>query len=170
MARWSRTYSFSRVPARRASERYSSPKGKENRAVQGEHEARSGGTGAADRVSVHTMSDEHYAWVGRRVLVTGASGFVGQWLVKHLIGRGAEAFVHTRDRSSAAGDITDRPLLQRMLTEHRIEVVFHLAAQSLLPDSVADPTTTFEVNIRGTWTVLEACRRAGVAHLGPVTK
>jgi CDP-glucose 4,6-dehydratase len=60
------------------------------------------------------------------------------------------------------GDICDPPLLERALGEYEVDTVFHLAAQAIVGVANRGPTSTFETNIRGTWTVLEACRRAGV--------
>lgn len=61
------------------------------------------------------------------------------------------------------GDVADPGLgLDRALREHDVSVVFHLAAQSILEQARRAPLETWEVNVRGTWLVLEACREAGV--------
>lgn len=123
-------------------------------------------------------------WRGRSVLVTGASGFVGSWLVNGLVARGARVvgLVHRhegggerpsnltllglRERISVVeGDIADLAFLQRSLAEHEIDSCFHLAAQALVGIAATSPIATFDVNICGTWNVLEACRVAGVERI-----
>jgi CDP-glucose 4,6-dehydratase len=117
------------------------------------------------------MSD---AWRDRRVLVTGATGLLGGWLVQALSARGAYVVAIVRDtvpRSrfvaerivdrvvTVRGDVTDYLLVERVLAEYEIECVFHLAAQAIVTIANRAPLSTFETNVRGTWTVLEACRR-----------
>lgn len=114
-------------------------------------------------------------WLDRPCLVTGASGFLGGWLVKRLIAAGAELVCPLRDwvpgsqliREGLAekvnmvrGDITDQKLLERTLGEYEIKTVFHLAAQTIVTIANRNPVSTFDSNIRGTWTLLEACRRS----------
>jgi CDP-glucose 4,6-dehydratase len=60
------------------------------------------------------------------------------------------------------GDVCDGALIERALAEYEVDTVFHLAAQTLVGVAGAAPISTFEVNIRGTWVVLEACRRLGI--------
>jgi CDP-glucose 4,6-dehydratase len=113
-------------------------------------------------------------WRDRRVLITGGSGFLGAWLSRLLVDAGAR--VQAFDLSPGVclavhglaervpvirGSVLDLPAVERALGEHGIEVCFHLAGQSLIEGAAAGPLSAFEVNIRGTWTVLEACRRAG---------
>lgn len=62
--------------------------------------------------------------------------------------------------STVRGDIVDRALLERTLGEYEIEVVFHLAAQTIVGIANRNPLSTFSANIEGTWSVLEACRRS----------
>ncbi len=114
-------------------------------------------------------------WRDRSVLVTGASGLVGSWVVKALLERGAAPVCLVRDwvprselvRSGTLekatvvrGDVTDSSLLERMLGEHEVESVVHLAAQTIVGIANRNPLSTFESNVRGTWCVLEACRRS----------
>jgi CDP-glucose 4,6-dehydratase len=114
-------------------------------------------------------------WVDRPTLVTGASGLVGSWLTKCLASRRADVVCLVRDwvpqselvRSGALervkivrGDICDRELLERTLCEYGIDTVFHLAAQTIVGVANANPISTFESNVRGTWNLLESCRRA----------
>jgi len=114
-------------------------------------------------------------WLDRPVLVTGAGGFLGGWLVQRLLAAGAEPVCPLRDWvpssqliredyvsrvNLARGDITDQHFLERCLGEYEVRTVFHLAAQSIVPIANRNPLSTFESNIRGTWCLLEACRRS----------
>jgi len=114
-------------------------------------------------------------WQDRPVLVTGATGLVGSWLVRRLIGAGATVVCLVRDwipnselvRSQlieqvrvVRGDVCDQALLERTLGEYEIESVIHLAAQTIVGIANRNPISTFETNIQGTWALLEACRRS----------
>ena len=114
-------------------------------------------------------------WRDRRVLVTGASGLVGGWLTRRLVNEGAGVVCLVRDwvpqsellRSRLServnlvrGDVCDRDTVERAIGEYEAGVVFHLAAQTIVGIANRNPISTFESNIRGTWTVLEACRRS----------
>ncbi len=114
-------------------------------------------------------------WQDRPVLVTGATGLVGGWLVRRLVGLGAEVVCLVRDWIPQSelvssrlieqvkivrGDIRDQELLERTLGEYEIVSVFHLAAQTTVGVANRNPVSTFDVNIRGTWLLLEACRRS----------
>lgn len=114
-------------------------------------------------------------WQDRAVLVTGGTGLLGSWLVPRLIDAGANVVCLVRDwvpqselvRSGriaqvnvVRGEITDHDLLERALGEYEIEVVFHLAAQTIVGIANRNPTSTFSTNIGGTWNLLEACRRS----------
>ena len=116
---------------------------------------------------------------GRSVFVTGAYGLLGSWLAKALLREGARVTVLKRDAVTASalvleeterrvnvvhGDVADLPALERALGEYEVDTVFHLAAQAIVGVARRAPVATFETNIRGTWNVLEACRRAGVAR------
>ena len=113
-------------------------------------------------------------WLDRPTLVTGATGLVGSWLVKRLVDAKADVLCLVRDwvpqselvRSSTLdrvkvvrGDVRDQSLLERALAESEIDTVIHLAAQTIVPVAGRNPMSTFETNIAGTWTLLEACRR-----------
>ena len=114
-------------------------------------------------------------WRDRSVLVTGGTGLLGSWLVKQLIDAGSNVVCLVRDwvpqsellRSrrieqvnTVRGDITDRDLIERTLGEYEVEVVFHLAAQTIVGIANRNPVSTFSTNIEGTWKLLEACRRS----------
>jgi CDP-glucose 4,6-dehydratase len=114
------------------------------------------------------------SWNGRRVLVTGATGIVGSWLCRELLRAGAHvtAFVLDDDprsdffRSATAtkcaivrGNLTQYADCARAVNASESEVVFHLGAQTLVGAAVRDPIETFESNVRGTYNLLDACRR-----------
>jgi CDP-glucose 4,6-dehydratase len=114
-------------------------------------------------------------WRDRPVLVTGATGLVGSWLTRRLWEAGADVVCLVRDwvpqselvRSRVLervkvvrGDVCDRDAIERALGEYEIDTVFHLAAQTIVGIANRNPVSTFESNIRGTWNLLEACRRS----------
>jgi len=114
-------------------------------------------------------------WQDRRTFVTGGTGFVGANLVAGLVKLGARVVCLERDVvqpnsldvlglrqsvSVVSGSIEDLPLIERVLNEYEIDSVFHLAAQALVGAANRSPLSTFEANIRGTYLVLEACRRS----------
>jgi CDP-glucose 4,6-dehydratase len=116
----------------------------------------------------------------RSILVTGAYGLLGGWLTAALVEGGARVSVIRRDeqgRSALAitgleasvdvihGDICTDGLIERALAEYEIDTVFHLAAQTIVPTANRSPLSTFDTNIRGTWTLLEACRHHGVERV-----
>jgi CDP-glucose 4,6-dehydratase len=117
---------------------------------------------------------------GRSVLVTGAHGLLGSWLVKGLLEAGARIVAIRRDEPAISslgllglservdtvnGDICADGLVARALNEYEVTDVFHLAAQTLVGTANHAPLSTFETNIRGTWLVLEACRTHGVERV-----
>ncbi|EMI55786.1 GDP-mannose 4,6-dehydratase [Rhodopirellula sallentina] len=114
-------------------------------------------------------------WRDRRVFVTGGTGLVGGWLIRRLLDAGADVVCLIRDWTPFAeivqndlikhvtvvrGDICDQECLERILGEHEIETVMHLAAQTIVGIANRNPVSTFEANIGGTWKLLEACRRS----------
>jgi CDP-glucose 4,6-dehydratase len=113
---------------------------------------------------------------GRSVLVTGAHGLLGAWLVKALLECGARVVAIRRDEPALSalgllgierevdvvgGDICADGLVERVLAEYEVDSVFHLAAQTQVGTANRSPRSTFETNVRGTWIVLEACRHHG---------
>jgi CDP-glucose 4,6-dehydratase len=112
-------------------------------------------------------------WRDKRVLVTGATGIVGTWLVEALLETGAHlvALVHDWDPQSPSirkgtirqvavvtGALEDYRTLERAINEHEIDTVFHLGAQPIVGVANRSPLPTFEANIRGSYNLLEACR------------
>ncbi len=114
-------------------------------------------------------------WRDRPVFVTGATGLLGGWLIKRLLEAGADVVCLVRDWVPQSelvqnrlmervkvvrGDVRDQALLERALGEYEIDTVFHLAAQTIVGVANRNPVATFETNIQGTWSLLEACRRS----------
>jgi len=112
-------------------------------------------------------------WRERRVFVTGATGIVGSWLVRELLAKGANVAVLVRDADPQSellrsgdlqrctvfnGSVEDLWTLERAISLHEAECVFHLAAQTIVGVAHRNPFTTFETNVRGTYNLLEACR------------
>lgn len=113
-------------------------------------------------------------WKNTPVLVTGCTGLLGSWLCKELINRKANVVGLIRDwvpksvliddgyidaMNIVRGDVNDFQTMERIINEYEIEVVFHLAAQTIVETANRNPLSTFESNIKGTWNILEACRR-----------
>lgn len=116
-------------------------------------------------------------WRGRRVLVTGHTGFKGCWLAKWLVRMGAvvtgyaleaEAYSNLyllsgleHDMSSVIGDVQDFGRLSAVINQARPEVVFHLAAQAQVREAYRHPVATYATNVMGTVHLLEAIRQHG---------
>lgn len=117
-------------------------------------------------------------WQGRRVLLTGHTGFKGSWLSLTLARLGARVtgfslppptrpslFELARVADGLAhvqGDVRDAAALRRVFAAAEPELVLHLAAQPLVRESYRAPVVTYETNVMGTVNVLEACRHAPV--------
>jgi len=113
-------------------------------------------------------------YAGKRVLITGHTGFKGSWLSTWLLQLGAEVAGYSLEPPSSPsnfvvlglekrikhylGDVRDRSRLKQVFEEFKPDFVFHLAAQALVRHSYKDPVTTFEVNALGTLNVLECLR------------
>jgi CDP-glucose 4,6-dehydratase len=121
------------------------------------------------------MSTKEGFWRDRPVLVTGATGLLGSWLTESLLVAQADVVCLVRDwvpgselnRSGTIertkvvrGDVRNEKTLERVLGEYETEVLFNLAAQTIVPIANRNPLSTFETNIGGTWNVLEAARRS----------
>lgn len=113
-------------------------------------------------------------WRGKTCLVTGATGFLGGSLVADLLEQGAQVVALVRDmvpqsRFAATdlskrakivrGALEDYGVIERALNEYAVDTVFHLGAQAIVGVANRNPLSTFEANIKGTWVLLEACRR-----------
>src|SRR6476661_7992063 len=103
-------------------------------------------------------------WQRRRVFVTGATGLVGSWLTQWLVDAGADVVALVRDGipgsnfyrfgldgrvATVRGDLEDYALMARILNEYEVEVVFHLAAQTIVGIANQNPLSTFSANIQG---------------------
>ncbi|MET0510866.1 MAG: NAD-dependent epimerase/dehydratase family protein [Thermoleophilaceae bacterium] len=112
-------------------------------------------------------------------LVTGAQGFLGSWLAQRLLDEGRAVVALRRDVEPdsrfrtegiedrcivAMADLTDHDALVRVLNEHEVGEVFHLAAQTIVSTANRSPLATWEANVRGTWSLLEACRSLGTVR------
>jgi CDP-glucose 4,6-dehydratase len=113
----------------------------------------------------------------KRALVTGGHGFVASHLARALLERGDSVTVLDLAPPPLSGlvlqgvapevelveaDLRDARAVGAAVERSEFDVVFHLAAQTLVGPALADPSATFEANVLGTWTLLEACRRADV--------
>jgi len=110
-------------------------------------------------------------WRDRAVFVTGGTGLLGSALVQALVAHGANVVALVRDdvpkslfeplRSQVTvvrGQLEDYDTLVRAVNEYEVDTVFHLGAQTLVSVANRGPLATFEVNVRGTYNLLEACR------------
>lgn len=120
------------------------------------------------------MPTKNTFWRDRPVFVTGCTGLLGSWLTEALIGKEACVTGLIRDYVPSSnlvrsgmhsrinvvrGELEDFALIQRVLNEYEIDTVFHLGAQTIVPIANMNPLSTFEANIKGSWNLLEACRR-----------
>jgi CDP-glucose 4,6-dehydratase len=114
-------------------------------------------------------------WSGKNVLVTGATGLVGSWLVQELLLQKANVacLVWDSDPTSELissglidetlvinGDLADITACEKAMSSSNCEYVFHLGAQTIVGEALQDPVRTFRSNIQGTWNLLEAIRKS----------
>jgi CDP-glucose 4,6-dehydratase len=117
-------------------------------------------------------------WRNKSVLVTGATGLVGSWLVRDLLEKGAQvtALVLDNDPNSQLirsgdynrisvvnGDLRNYKDLSRAAFTNQCTDIFHLGAQTIVGTALHDPISTFESNIQGTWNVMEVARQSNGA-------
>jgi len=113
-------------------------------------------------------------WHSRNVFITGCTGFLGYWLTDAMVKQGANVVGLVRDRVPHSsffsngldkhvtlinGQLEDYDVIERTINEYHIDTVFHLGAQAIVGVANRNPMATFEANIKGTWVLLEACRR-----------
>lgn len=113
-------------------------------------------------------------WRDKNVFVTGCTGLLGTHLCELLIERGANVIGLVRDYVPRSrlfsehlkekmvlvnGNVENYATLERVINEYEADTVFHLAAQTIVGIAGRNPLSTFDANIRGTWNLLEACRR-----------
>ncbi|MFA6238840.1 MAG: GDP-mannose 4,6-dehydratase [Bacteriovorax sp.] len=118
--------------------------------------------------------NENNYWFGKNVLITGVNGFIGGNLAKMLVTKGANVFGLIRNAKLDTllyfeginekivlieGELTDKDLFARIISEEQIHSVFHLAAQVEIGVGLANPYLTFETNVKGTYSLLEAVRQ-----------
>jgi len=114
-------------------------------------------------------------WKNKNVFITGCTGLLGSWMVKYLVGAEVNIVGLIRDwvpRSKllldgsidkinvVRGCMEDYSIIERIIGEYEVDTVFHLAAQTIVGIANRNPLSTFESNIKGTWNILEACRRS----------
>ena len=111
---------------------------------------------------------------GKRVLITGHTGFKGTWFTKILVSAGAIVCGYSRcskknpslfemsevkDKiTHIKGDVRDLENLKKVFEEFQPEIAFHLAAQPIVRDSYKDPVYTYETNVMGTVNIMECVR------------
>ena len=121
------------------------------------------------------MTIDRYFWQGKKVFITGHTGFKGSWLSLWLQLLGAEVLGYSlpaptepslfelamigKGMTSVVGDVRDLDHLVRVVVDFQPEIVFHMAAQPLVRYSYENPVETYGVNIMGTVHLLEAVRR-----------
>lgn len=114
-------------------------------------------------------------WKDKNIFVTGATGLLGSWLVKALVDNNANLVCLVRDIVPKSnlylngyykkvvmvnGSLEDYFLIERTLNEYEVDTIFHLGAQTIVGTANRSPLATFESNIKGTWSVLEAARNS----------
>src|SRR5664280_2746632 len=132
---------------------------------------------------VENLFDGFYK--GRKVFITGHTGFKGSWLSILLKRLGADIYGYSLDPptkpslyelagvdsllSSTIGDIRDYDLLLNTLKEIKPEIIIHMAAQPLVKESYRNPRETYEINVMGTVNLLDAVRQIHGVRAIPVS-
>lgn len=113
-------------------------------------------------------------WRHKNVFITGSTGLLGSWVIKYLqntdaniisLIRGSSFFSQNNQSigiTTVNGKVEDFECIKKILSEYKIDTVLHFAAQTIAPVANKSPLSTFETNIKGTWTVLEACRQSAL--------
>lgn len=121
-------------------------------------------------------------WQNKKVLVTGADGFLGSNLIKYLIDKEAKVVSFSRHSISDSslltiegltekitqhelGSVVDFERLNGVVKQHEIEIIFHLAAMPLVEEGQSNPIASYQVNVAGTWNVLESARQNRVQKI-----
>jgi UDP-glucose 4-epimerase len=109
------------------------------------------------------------------ILVTGGAGYIGSHTVLQLVARGERVVVldnlSTGFRRAVGnvplvvGDVGDRPLVDHLLSEHKVDTIVHFAAHTIVPESVSDPLKYYGNNTCATRSLLAAASQAGVKHV-----
>lgn len=115
-------------------------------------------------------------WHDRNVFITGGTGMLGSWIVSALTAADANVVCLVRDRvphspllreeyfhaniTVVSGQVQEYETMLRVMNEYEIDTIVHLAAQAIVPIANRSPLSTFESNIKGTWTMLEAARNS----------
>ena len=122
------------------------------------------------------LNNEELFWKNKRILVTGATGLIGSWLVNDLLKKGAKVvvFINNLNRPSELylsgnvscvtvfeGSIENFSTVEKIIKKNEFNTIFHLASTNLNYGYNFSPLSTFETNIRGTYNLLEACRLFG---------
>jgi CDP-glucose 4,6-dehydratase len=113
-------------------------------------------------------------WLNKNVFITGCTGLLGSWLTEELLNLNTTVIGLVRDHvpqskiykeglidkiNIVCGNLEEYSVIERTLNEYEVEIVFHLGAQTIVPIANNNPISTFESNMKGTWVLLEACRR-----------
>ena len=118
------------------------------------------------------MSIDRQFWKKKKVLVTGHEGFLGSWLTKTLVGLqsnviGVDKVLNRRYSilngqrngfKAVKGNINNKTFVEGLICQFRPQIIFHLAAEAIVDDSLKNPVKTFRTNIQGTWNILEVLR------------
>ena len=130
--------------------------------------------GSCGRIEVKQMALDLKFYKGKKVFVTGHTGFKGTWLCRMLVNAGAVVTGYSLEpptepnlfsisglenkMNSVIGDVRDFEYMKKVFEEAQPEIVFHLAAQPIVRDSYKDPRYTYETNVMGTVNLLECVR------------